>query len=65
MGQKDTLLLLHEVGGYATVNELAEFAISYYDDVQLARGISSDLQGLKRWESVNYDVKTKIWSIQN
>ena len=63
MGQKETLSLLQEVGGFATAKELTEFAMSYYADVQLARDVGSNLHRLRRWESVKFDIATQIWSI--
>jgi Fe2+ or Zn2+ uptake regulation protein len=63
MSQQIVLQLLQELGGIATVSEIARLASQKYPDLSLSYYVTDVLRKLKKWGFVGYDVYTNKYFV--
>jgi hypothetical protein len=63
MSQAFTMKLLKELGGRATVSEIRQLA-QKQDPLSGYHNISSDLWALRKWRMVDFELKSKMWHVE-
>jgi hypothetical protein len=61
MAMSDTLKLLRDLGGHATMREMKIAARKAYPDYTFAEYISRDLKKLQLAHKVTYNESTNLW----